>query len=447
MEKLLIKDGTIIDVENGVSFIGAIEVEGSKITRIMSHDEVLQEGLEEIEIVDAKGKYIIPGLIDMHCHINERYAPHFVASGVTTVRNAAGNVILLKNLIEKPDHAPTPRVYASDRMIDGTPGQWGPTSYGNFVTDDPEEARKEVRRQVEVGAKFIKLYGWIKRDVMAAAVDEAKKYNMELACDLMNSKELTALDAAELGVNWIEHASGFAQEIYKGWNPFVDQEEWKHIDWDNPDLEVIKELCDKMLGYNVKLCPTMVVFDQPMQYPNVWSPENMVLKSLENLSYLIQEWKRNIEYVDGIRMRTTIINNLTKAIAKTYYDMGGTVVAGTDSPALMYTYPGMALHRELELFVEIGFTEMEALQAATVNAAKSINLDDIGSIQEGKIADLVILNEDPLENIKHTKEIECIIKGGKVYSQEEILQRVPSEEEVNLSLEAFMEEWEAVDVN
>lgn len=444
MKKLLIKNGTIIDVENGVTFIGAIEVEGNKIKRMIKQNEELPV---DIETIDAEGKFIIPGLIDMHCHINERYAPHFVASGITTVRNAAGNVILLSNLIEKPDNAPTPRVYASDRMIDGTPGQWGPTSYGNFVTDDPEEARKEVRRQVKVGAKFVKLYGWINREVMAAAVDEANKNNLEVACDLMNSKELTILDAAELGVNWIEHISGFAQEMYKGWNPLVDQEEWSHIDWDNPDQEKIKEICEKMLRYNVKLCPTMVVFDQSMKYPNIWSPKNNVIESIESISNLTQEWKRNSEYLDSIQSRTAIVNNLTKTVAKTYFDMGGTVVAGTDTPALMYTYPGLALHRELEIFVEIGFTEIEALQAATVNAAKSINLDDIGTLQEGKIADLVILNNNPLENIKHTKDIEFIVKGGKVYNQEEILSSVPSQEEVNESVQAFIEEWEAASID
>lgn len=74
--------------------------------------------------------------------------------------------------------------------------------------------------------------------------------------------------------------------------------------------------------------------------------------------------------------------------------MGGTVVAGTDSPGLLYTYPGMALHRELEIFVEIVFTEIEALKAATVNVAKSINLDDIGVITEGYFADFIILNEN-----------------------------------------------------
>ena len=444
MKKLLIKNGTIIDVENGKSFLGTIEVEGNKIKRMISQSEVLPKG---IETIDAKGKYIIPGLIDMHCHINERFAPHFVASGVTTVRNTAGNVNLLSKLIEQPDDAPTPRIYASDRMIDGTPGQWGPTSFGNFVTDDPEEARQEVRRQVEVGAKFIKLYGWIKRDVMAAAVDEAKKYNLEVAIDLENSKDLTALDAAELGVTWFEHASGFAHAMYKGWNLFVNQEEWSHIDWEKPDQEKVKEICEKMLAYNVKLCPTMVIFNQSIQYPEFWSPKNIVIESASKINYIMDYWKQHVEYIDLIKSNNAKTHNLTKAIAKTYYDMGGTVVAGTDTPALLYTYPGMALHRELELFVEIGFTALEALQAATVKAAKSINLDGIGVIKEGFSADLVILNNNPLENIKHTQEIHAILKGGKAYTQEEILSHVPSEDAVEKSMQDFIEKWDAVSVD
>ena len=444
MKKLLIKNGTIIDVENGVSFLGAIEVEGNKIKRMISQSEVLPEG---IETIDAKGKYIIPGLIDMHCHINERFAPHFVASGVTTIRNTAGNVLLLKKLIDQPDDAPIPRIYASDRMIDGTPGQWGPTSYGALVTDDPEEARKEVRRQVEVGAKFVKLYGWIKKDVMAAAADEAKKYNLELAIDLVNSKDVTALDAAECGVTWFEHASGFAHEMYKGWNLWeIDKKEWSHIDWDNPDQEKVKELCEKMLAYNVKICPTMVLYDQSNKYPEIWSPKNIVVESASKINYMMEYWKQQAEHVDSIKKYNAKTQNLQKAIAKIYHDMGGTVVAGTDTPGLLYTFPGMVLHRELEIFVEIGFTELEALQAATIKAAKSINLDGIGVIKEGNFADLVILNDNPLEDIKHTKEIHTIVKGGKAYTQEEVLSHVPNEEEVEKSQAEFIKEWDALEV-
>ena len=440
MSIFIIKNGTIIDVENGGSYVGSIEIEQNTVKRIFKSVDELPEG---VETIDAEGKYIIPGLIDMHCHINERFAPHFVASGVTTIRNTAGNVFLLKKLIDQPVDAPTPRIYASDRMIDGSPGQWGPTSYGALVTDDPELARKEVRRQAEVGAKFVKLYGWIKKDVMAAAVDEAKKYNLEVAIDLVNSKDVTALEAAECGVTWFEHASGFAHAMYKGWNLFViEQEEWRHIDWENPDQEKVKEICEKMLAYNVKLCPTLVLYDQSIRYPEIWNPNNIVIESASKINYMLDYWKQQAEHVDAIRKYNAQTQNLQKALAKTYYDMGGTVVTGTDTPGLLYTFPGMVLHRELEIFVEIGFTELEALQAATIHAAKSINLDGIGVIKEGYMADLVILNENPLENIKHTKEIATIVKGGKVYTQEEILSHVPNEEVVEKSQAEFIAQWE-----
>ena len=172
-KNFILKAATIIDVESGTSFRGAIEVDHGHIKNIFFEDSDLPS---EIETVDMEGKYIIPGLIDMHCHIKEDYAPQFVASGVTTVRNTAGNVFQLKKLIESPIDAHTPRVYSADRMIDGPPGLWGPTSFGNFVTDDPDEGREEVKRQKEAGAKFIKIYGWISKEVMEAVVSEADKY-------------------------------------------------------------------------------------------------------------------------------------------------------------------------------------------------------------------------------------------------------------------------------
>ncbi|WP_423188668.1 amidohydrolase family protein [Alkalibacterium sp. f15] len=434
-------NGTIIDVEDGKSFVGSILIVKDKIIKIYRQTENLPE---DVYRVDATGKFLIPGLIDMHCHINVGYAPYFVASGVTTVRNTAGNVIALKELIDNPADVPTPRVYSADRMIDGTPGQWGPTSYGNLVTDDPEIARKEVRRQLSVGVKFIKLYGWVNSDVMAAVVDEASKYHLEVAIDLLNSHDMTALDAAKMGVTWFEHASGFAQEIYPGWNPLADQEEWKHIDWEEPDKEKIRNLCQKMLRYKVKLCPTLVLTDQAIRFPTIWTPDNLVMRSMKNNSELMKQWDSLSEHIESIKKQNTIIHAFTKEVAKTYSQLGGTVVAGTDTPALLYTFPGMALHRELEIFVEIGFSELAALQAATIHAANAINLSDIGSIKEGKTADIVILEKDPLENISNTQEILYVIKGGKVNKQQDILDHIPSKEVSKKAMEDFLIEWESL---
>lgn len=434
-------NGTIINVENGKSSVGALEIRGNHIKGVYPSNEVLSDG---IPVIDAKGKYIIPGLLDMHCHIQERFAPHFLASGVTTVRNTAGNVHFLEKLINAPMDAPTPAVYAADRMIDGSPGLWGPTSFGNFVTDDPEEAREEVRRQVGAGAKFIKVYGWANREVMHATVDEAKKFGLEVSCDLIHSKEFNALDAAHTGVTWFEHASGFAQAIYPGWYPTADQTEWSHINWDKPDENKIQELCEQMIQYNVKLCPTLVVTDQVEQAPDYWYPKNKITESLKKNNILIEHWRNMSEQVVLLNEQVGKLNKFTKMVAKTYFDLGGTVVTGTDTPALIWTFPGMALHRELKLFVEIGLTEMEALQAATIKAAQSINLDTVGAIKEGNIADIIILNNNPLEDIKHTKDIHRVIKGGKVFSQKEILGHVPSEKYMEQQLSEFQKKWEAI---
>ena len=199
----------------------------------------------------------------------------------------------------------------------------------------------------------------------------------------------------------------------------------------------------QMLHYNVKLCPTLVIVDQIDQLPNYWHPSNIVTETIERVGSLKDYWLTNSqEYGDALKKQLGNQIQFIKDIAKTYADLGGTVVTGTDTPGGVWTLPGMALHRELELFVEIGFTEMEALQAATSKAANSIKMKDIGMIKEGYIADMVILNKNPLEDIQHTKDIDRVIKGGRIYTQEEILEKIPSEEYLNREREKFMAEYE-----
>ncbi|GIO27936.1 amidohydrolase family protein [Ornithinibacillus bavariensis] len=434
----IITNATIIDVENELQFKGDIEIKGDKIHLIYKEHERLPK---EVEKVDATGKFIIPGLIDMHCHIRDSFAPHYVASGVTTVRNTAGNVLQLENYKVAPTDAPIPRVYSADRMIDGPPGLWGPNSSGNFVTDNVEEAIQEVKRQVEVGADFIKVYGWISSDVMKAVVREAKRHGLEVSCDLIHSKEVNALEAAKLGVTWFEHASGFLQVLYPNWNTMAEQEEWDKIDWDNPDKERIEALCKEMLQYEVKLCPTIVITEQIEKFPNYWNPKNIVTESANDKEILGGLWENMIQHIDALKKQLGSITPFTKAVAKTYVDLGGTVVAGTDTPGGIWSFPGMALHRELEIFVDIGLTEMQALQAATIRAAQSISLYDIGVVGEHKLADLLILNENPLEDIRNTQNIYRIVKGGRIFTQEEVLATIPNPEEIEAKYLKFEKEF------
>lgn len=418
---MLLTNGQIINVESGTISLGTIEIKDGLIKRIYEAKDVVPVHIEQI---DLQGKYVIPGLIDMHCHIQEAFAPHFVAAGVTTVRNTAGDTDRLRPLIEAPLDAPTPMVYASDALLDGEPGLWGPTQPGNFVTDDPSEARKEVRRQAEVGAKFIKVYGLIQEDVLRAVVDEAKKVNLEVSSDLHHSKNIDALTAAKIGVTWFEHAAGFPQGIYPDWHVHADQKEWGHIDWQKPDKEKIEEFCKEMLTYNVKICPTLVVQDQAERLPHYWDPVNRISTSSAHL--FEEHWNGLLKHEEAVYDQTGFLNAFVKVVAKTYADLGGTVVAGSDTPALPGIFPGMSLHRELELFVEAGFTPLQALQAATIEAARSIQFDSVGKIKEGFVANIVILEDNPLENISHTQKIDQIVKGGKLYDQSELLEQFSS---------------------
>lgn len=412
----LLTNGQMIDVESGTISVGTIEIKDGMIKRTYEQHEELPSSVEQM---DAQGKYIIPGLIDMHCHIQETYAPHFVATGVTTVRNTAGDREALKPLLEAPLDAPTPMMYACDALIDGEPGLWGPTAPGNFVTDDPKAAREEVKRQAEIGATFIKVYCMIKKDVLKAIVDEAQKHHLEVSCDLLHAKDVDALTAAKLGVTWFEHASGFAQGVYPGWHVHADQNEWRHIHWQEPDQERIQKFCKEMLTFNVKLCPTFIVQDQAERLPNYWDPDNMISTSSEQ--FFEEHWQGALKHSEAVHDQTGFLNTFIKRVAKTYADLGGTVVAGSDTPALPGIFPGMSLHRELELFVEAGFTPLEALQAATNKAAESIELETIGLLKKGYIANLVILDGNPLENISNTQKIAHIIKGGKLYNQSDIV--------------------------
>lgn len=443
----ILKNVRIIDVENEKIYTGSIGVGNGVI------QELYEEGVKfpaTGEVIDLEGQYIMPGLIDMHCHIHEGIAPQFVASGVTTVRNTAGNVLDLKKMIEAPADAPTPRIYSADRLIDGPPGLWGPSNSGNFVTDSPAEARKEVRRQVAEGADFIKVYGWLSKEVMAAVVEEADLHGRKVSCDLLHSREVNALDAAKLGVTWFEHASGFLQVLHPEWYPLAEEDVRNKINWAEPDEAKIRKLCEEMIQYEVKLCPTLVLSDQIMQYPDYWDPKNAITESVKGEDRLGGHWENLSQHNEALRNQMGLILEFTKKVARTFYELGGTVVTGTDTPAGIWGFPGMALHRELELFVEIGFSEMEALQAATNKAGAAIGLTDRGVIKKDSVADLVILSGNPLDDIRNTKTIVNVIKGGRIYSEAEFLSHVPDFSKLEKEYEEFdrkfMEELAAAEV-
>jgi len=435
---IVLKNGNVIDVENSKHSIKDIRILDDRIL-------MCDHGLEiedNDEVIDCTGKWILPGLVDMHCHIKEKYAPLFCASGVTTVRNTAGSVIELDKMRNAENKAITPRIISADRLIDGPPGLWGSeTNPYQVITDNNNVARGEVQRQAKIGVDLIKVYGLLSGEVMAAVVEEAAKFNLDVACDLMYSTSVTAIDAANMGFKWIEHASGITQILYPNWSMKADKSVWELIDWENPNEAEIAVICQKLIEKDVYLCPTLVVYDQANKLEGYWQPDNMVIDKIDENQGLIATWQRILDAPQAIN-KMGIQTEIIKAVVKIYHELGGTIVAGSDSPAGIFTFPGMSLHRELELLVSCGFSTIEAIQAATIIAAKSLGRTELGSITQGKIADLLVLNSNPIEQIKNTKNIALIIKGGKVYQQKEIIEGVITDEEAIESWQKVMVEFE-----
>lgn len=429
--RILLKNANVIHVDKESTSKSDVLIESGLIKCIRPSITYFQP---DTQIIDCDNKWILPGLIDMHVHIKEGFSHLFTAAGVTTVRNMAGNILELEDMMNADNSAKTPRIISADRMIDGPPGLWGPTSPYNFITDDTEKARNEVRRQVQSGADLIKVYGWLKPDVMIAVCDEASKSKIVVSCDLIYSSQVNAAEAGKAGVTWNEHASGIVQMLYPEWTMQSDETIWDSIDWINPDLKKIQEICVELLKYDVKICPTITIYDQAYLADKPWRANHIVTKKAEENIGLINQW----EYISKsgqFKKKIGIQHKVIKTIAKVYHSIGGTVVCGTDTPAGVFTHPGMALHRELELFVESGFTEFDAIKAATIISADSLNRKDLGRVVEDTIADLVILNSNPIDSISNSKDIFLVVKGGAIYTPQELVEAVPSEKENRENIE------------
>ncbi|WP_054712249.1 amidohydrolase family protein, partial [Bacillus sp. JCM 19041] len=392
----------VLNTESGIYETKTIDIVNGQIKRLQSASD------------QKASYYVIPGLIDSHCHINPSYAPLFTAAGITSVRNTAGSFFTLKPLLEAAKQSASPRVYTTDRMIDGVPGLWGETSMGSLSTNSKEEAIEEVKRQVAIGASFIKVYGRLSRSVMEAVVRESNQQGLEVSADLLASTDVNALTAAKIGVRYLEHNSGMLQSLVPGWHCLLSEEEDQAMftNWDG--IAGVEELCADLKKHDVKLVPTMVLFNQGSGR-DAWKPKWQFKGPA--LNGLIGQWDYVRPYVNKSKKERLFI--YTSLLTNRYKEIGGSILAGTDTPAGVDTYPGLSLHRELQLLVKAGFTPFEAIQAATTIPAREFGMS--AELKEGAVADFLVLRADPLTHIENSQSVEWVVKGGKWYKPEELV--------------------------
>jgi imidazolonepropionase-like amidohydrolase len=380
-------------------------------------------------VVDGRKKFLIPGLWDMHVHEifgawlpeDEKITPVlFVANGVTGVRDMGGDLEPLKKWRAKIAEGKMlgPRMIISGPMLDGPVPQF-PSS---APVKDAAEGRRIVDDLQKNGADFIKIQSLVPRDGYFAAADEAKKDGIVFAGHVPD--KVRATEASNAGQKSIEHLTG----VFEGCSTVEDE---LMAAPRGPGRGRFLSTYDPA---RAKALIALFVRNQTWQVPTLywergeWLIEQTSagpdpLKKYAPAAWRVRAWPMftiGIEKdwsTDPIADREKFFQAELKMVGE-MKKAGVPILAGTDTAAGVRVYPGFSLHEELELLVQSGLTPMEALQAATMNAGKYLGLADTGTIEKGKRADLVLLDANPLADIKNTRKIQSVVLAGRYFSRD-----------------------------
>jgi imidazolonepropionase-like amidohydrolase len=423
---IAITNVTIVDVKEG-------RLQPNMTVVIMDNRivQVEQSGKANVPkdtlVFNATGKYLIPGLWDMHVHLfhDEEIAfPYLLANGVTGVRDMGATITQINEWKKTlKEGALAPRLVFSGPALDGaeTLGD-GSLMHLNLKTE--AEARAAVKELKQFGVNFLKIYTYLPRSVYYAIADEAEKQRVPFAGHVPFA--VSAKEASELGQRSIEHLYGILiasssreteiREKYKNNLPYIFS-----VDLDaslSYDEQKAQELFETFAKNDTHIVPTLVTFHNLLNAIDK-SRAQYAPTAVQKMWADYQEMgKESLAIISS----KSIINRLYEKYPKLVGDMnkvGVPIMAGTDTlwtemepiPNLVF---GFSLHDELKLLVEAGLTPLEALQAATITPAQFLGIaDSAGSIEAGKWADLVLLDQNPLEDINHTRLISAVVIDGK----------------------------------
>jgi imidazolonepropionase-like amidohydrolase len=366
-------------------------------------------------VVDARGKTILPGLWDMHAHFEQvEWGPIYLAAGVTTVRDCGNEfefITAVRDAIAQ-GHGLGPRILAAG-IVDGT----STYTLGVEHVDTPEQALMWTDRYHAAGFQQMKIYSSVKLEELKIVADEAHRLGMTVTGHVPEG--LNAYQTIEAGQDQINHITYIADIMH---TPFpagmsrIDKAKAEaNIDLDSAEAQ--KALAFLKQHHTV-VDPTMALFEfftaTTAKPPASFEPGvNKVAPELaEQLTDVGPPTERSGIGEKVFAKELAIVGALHRA--------GIPVVAGTDQ-----TVPGHSLHREMELYVQAGFTPMEAIQAATIVSARAMGLDkESGTVESGKRGDLILVNGNPLEDIHQLRSVEYVITNGTMFHTAELWQSV-----------------------
>ena len=425
---------TVIDPANGALRRDAtVLVEGSRISGVRSDSATgtvaLPEGSREI---DGRGKFLIPGLWDMHVHTlfgdwvpggREVILPLLLANGVTGARDMGSDLEPILQAREATARGTWigPRLVVSGPMLDGPKPQF-PAS---IAVSTPEDGRRAVAMLQGRGVDFIKLQSFVPRDAYFAIADECRKRGISFVGHVPDA--IRASEASDAGQKSFEHLIG----VFEGSTPAAFEDELlkgpkgpaKFLAGYDAGREA--GLIARLAKNRTWQCPTLL-----WEYGG-WLVDVVDVAKYPELRYAPAAWREKTwprfkadmvkSYItDPLPVREKWVEHELGIVAR-LHGAGVPMLAGTDAPPGVGVVPGMSLHRELARFVAAGFSPLEALRTATINPATFLDrTKDFGSVETGKIADLVLLDANPLDDIANTTKIAAVVANGRLLSRADL---------------------------
>lgn len=379
---------------------------------------------KDAKVIDLSGKTVIPGLFDMHGHFYanspgesqlDSYPLLFLAGGVTSVRSPGEikkfeEAFALRERI-KAGQAVGPRMFIF-AYFDGAE-----TFLGIRGVKSPEDATalfNELRGRID-GVKF---YQAIKEPELLAVLNAARKAGLPTTGHL---NSVTATKAVELGIGGLEHGIFAMSELSSKDNI---NERYCELSALNVDSPAVEKLIDGIVKKKVFIDPTIIIYQKSLPDSEPVSADWQKYIDTETNKWFplwLQWWRKQPFGLkpDSEPCLKEAINKQMRFVKK-IHDKGGLIVAGTD-PVRVDVIPGYGLHRELRNLVQAGLTPLEAIKAATLNAAVALHREkDLGSVEKGKLADLVVLGDDPSTNISAVGKTETVYLGGVAYNPAEL---------------------------
>jgi imidazolonepropionase-like amidohydrolase len=442
---LCIDHVTVIDGTGGAPLPDhSVAIRGNRIASIEpSEDSTIQANRR----IDGQGGYVVPGLWDMHVHlqaVDRPCVPLFLAYGVTSVRDMGSDLDWIQDLEAdiEDENIPGPTIYYAGPILDDAPEGF----LARLPIRNADDGRAAVRELADAGVHFLKVYSRLSRASYYAIVDEARKHDLTFAGHLPGS--ISFEEAIEAGQTTIEHLdemnllvdlSSKHAELEAGTIPY--QQVLTTYDTDKADR--LFSLCKER---GIWHAPTVVglrsIVEMPETYGKDHELDEFVSASMREFWQVMHSFVQPQFATPLFAVRRQMVGKAVQVIRR-MHSKGVGLLAGTDVP-LHHILPGYSLHDELLILAEAGLTSYEVLQTATLNPAKVLECEeDVGTLAAGKVADLVLLTQNPLSNLRNSRSIRGVFCRGLWYDRDDLDDLLENaKEDIQLDAETYQNKWQ-----